>query len=102
PHLTTYGHELALSVVFESGLQHFADSVKAYESLPAARAFLAMVPAAWDESKLLAGEPGKLVVVARRKGTVWYVGGISGTDTPQTVTVDLSAIGSTVGRVSTI
>ena len=34
PHLTTYGHELALSVVFESGLQHYADSVEAYRALP--------------------------------------------------------------------
>jgi hypothetical protein len=95
PHLTTYGHELALSVVFESGLQHFADSVQAYEALPAAaRDFLKAVSAAWDESRLLAGEPGKLVVVARRKGTEWNLGGISGTDAPQTISVDLSALGS--------
>jgi alpha-glucosidase len=103
PHLTTSGHELALSVVFESGIQHYADSVKAYQALPAdAIAFLKMLPAAWDDSRLLAGEPGTLVVVARRKGSDWYIGGISGTETPQTVTVDLSALGTTAGRVSTI
>ncbi len=33
PHITSYGHELALAVVFESGLQHFADRPSAYESL---------------------------------------------------------------------
>jgi hypothetical protein len=94
PHLTTYGHELALSVVFESGLLHPADSVKAYKALPSeALDFLKAVPAAWDESRLLAGEPGTLVVVARRKGADWYVAGISGTETPQIVTVDLSVLG---------
>jgi hypothetical protein len=95
PHVTTFGHELALSVVFESGLQHYADSVDAYRALPTeAIAFLKAVPAAWDESKLLAGEPGKLVVVARRKGNSWFIAGISGTDVPQTVTVGLSPLGA--------
>lgn len=93
PHLTTFGHELALSVVFESGLQHYADSVKAYEALPkAALDVLRAVPAQWDESRLLAGEPGTLAVVARRRGNDWFVAGISGTDTPQTVTVDVSGL----------
>ena len=34
PHTTTDAHELALSVIFESGVQHFADSVESYRSLP--------------------------------------------------------------------
>jgi hypothetical protein len=94
PHLTTNGHEIALSVVFESGLQHFADSVESYRALPAAaRQFLSDVPAAWLETRLLAGEPGTLAVVARRSADGWYLGGISGTDTPQHVSVDLSSLG---------
>ena len=103
PHLATYGHELALSVVFESGLQHYADSVEAYRALPSeALAFLQAVPAAWDESKLLAGEPGKLVVVARRKGNDWFIAGISGTDTAQTVTVSLGALGPSAHSLAMI
>ena len=76
PHLTTYGHELALSIVFESGLQHFADSVAAYRALPKfALDVLKAVPAAWEETKLLAGEPGSLVVVARKgSGRLVYRG----------------------------
>ena len=82
------------SVVFESGLQHFADSVSAYRALPKeARDFLKAVPAAWDESKLLAGAPGSLAVVARRGADGWYVAAISGQDTAQTVRVDLSVLG---------
>jgi alpha-glucosidase len=94
PHLTTYGHELALSVVFESGLQHYADSVAAYRALPKdALDLLKTVPAAWDETKLLAGEPGSLIAVARKGAGTWYVAGISGQETAQTVRVDLSVLG---------
>jgi alpha-glucosidase len=76
---TTFGHELALSVVFESGLQHFPDAVEAYEGLPAeAKEILRDVPAAWDETRMLEGEPGKLAVLARRHGETWYVAGING------------------------
>jgi alpha-glucosidase len=78
PHLTSYGHELALSVVFESGLQHFADRPEGYYNLPdAAKTFLKEVPNVWDETKLLDGFPGRDVTLARRKGTDWYIGGIN-------------------------
>jgi hypothetical protein len=91
PHRTTNAHELALSVVFETAIQHFADSDKAYRALPdAPKAFLKRVPAAWDEMRVLSGEPGRSVVVARRDGRVWYVGGLSGQDSPQTTRVKLS------------
>ncbi len=96
PHQTTNAHELALSVVFESGLQHFADGPEAYAAIPdAAQQFLRDVPVIWDESRLLAGEPGSLAVVARRHGHDWWVGGISGTTAGQTVPLDLSFLGNT-------
>ncbi|PZU01737.1 MAG: alpha-glucosidase, partial [Chryseobacterium sp.] len=79
PHLTSYGHELALSVVFESALQHFADRPEGYYELPdEPKKFLREVPTSWDETQLLQGFPGKDVVMARRKNNVWYVGGING------------------------
>lgn len=76
---TTMGHQLALAVVFESGFQCLADKAESYLSLPEQpKQFLKEVPAAWDESCLLAGYPGDYAVVARRAGDVWYIGGISG------------------------
>jgi alpha-glucosidase len=94
PHLTTFGHELALSVVFESGIQHFADSVTEYAALPAGpRAFLAQVPTTWDDTRYVQGSPGEWVVLARRKGNVWYVGGIGGDTTPRDLNVSLSFLG---------
>jgi hypothetical protein len=78
PRTTTNAHELAQSVVFESGIQHFADSVEAYRGLPdAPKQFLKQVPAAWDETHGIAGEPGSFVVVARRAGETWYIGGLN-------------------------
>jgi hypothetical protein len=78
PHITSYGHELALSVVFESGFQHMADRPAGYYELPdAAKAFLREVPNAWDNTKLLDGYPGRDIIIARRKGDLWYIGGIN-------------------------
>lgn len=76
---TTVAHQLALAVVFESGFQCYADRAEAYLALPEEpKQFLKDVPAAWDESRLLAGYPADYAVVARRAGDVWFVGGISG------------------------
>ena len=78
PHITSYAHELALSVLFESGMQHMADRPEGYYELPdAAKTFLKNVPNAWDDTKLLDGYPGQDVIIARRKGTSWYIGGIN-------------------------
>ena len=78
PHITSYGHELALSVVFESGIQHMADRPEGYEQLPdAAKTFLREVPTAWDDTKLLDGYPGKFTVIARKKDNNWFIGGIN-------------------------
>ncbi len=78
PHITSYGHELALSVVFESALQHMADRPEGYYNLPdAPKTFLKEVPAAWDDIKYLDGIPGEDVIIARRKGDVWFIGGLN-------------------------
>jgi hypothetical protein len=93
PHLTTAGHELALAVVFESGLLHLADSAESYRSVPpAVRHMLSRVPVAWDETRCLAGEPGSHVVIARRSGPDWWVAGINGLPSPTTVRLDLASL----------
>ena len=76
---TSYAHQVALSVVFESGFQCFADKEQVYHSLPdKPKEFLKKVPCAWDESRLVSGYPGDHVIVLRRKGDQWYIAGISG------------------------
>ncbi len=73
---TTQGHQLAQSVVFESGLQHFADSIDVYGVWKGTE-FLSAVHAAWDETKVLEGLPGKYATFARRKGADWCIGSIT-------------------------
>ncbi len=91
PHLTTYGHELALSVVFESGWVHFADAADSYRKLPGeVKKFLQDVPADWDDIHFIDGEPGHFVALARRKGDNWYVGAINGQIAEQKVQIDFS------------
>lgn len=91
PHITTNAHELALPVVFESGLQHWADSPGSYLAQPAeVKAFIGELPTVWDETRLLGGYPGDYVVMARRRGDVWYVGALNGRDEARTLAVDWS------------
>lgn len=83
PHRTTAAHELALPVIFESGWLHFADRAEAYLTLPdAPKDFLKRVPVAWDETRFVDGYPGRFVVLARRKGNIWYLGAINGREEP--------------------
>ena len=81
PHITTHAHELALTVLFESGLQHLADKPESFLAQPQeVQDFLGHLPSVWDETHLVSGYPGESVVIARRSGSTWYIAGINGTD----------------------
>ena len=93
PHITSKAHELALTVLFESGLQHLADKPESYLAQPqAVQDFFTELPTVWDETRFVAGYPGKSAVLARRFGHSWYVAGINGLDEAQTFSLDLSFI----------
>ncbi|MFB9278544.1 glycoside hydrolase family 97 catalytic domain-containing protein [Cohnella cellulosilytica] len=74
--MTTFANQLALSVLFESHLQHFADNVNVYAHW-IGRHFLKAVPAVWDELRFVEGYPGEYVTLARRSGETWFVGSVS-------------------------
>ena len=100
PHITSHAHELALTVLFESGLQHLADRPESYLSQPHdVQQFLSALPTVWDETRLLSGYPGESVVMARRNGKIWYVAGINGTDEEKTLPVDLTFMGQPHGDI---
>ena len=101
PHITTYAHELALPVLFESALQHMPDRPATYDNLPqAVKRLLSTLPTAWDDTKLLAGYPGVEVIMARRKGDVWYIAGINGTDKPRTLRASLDTLSVNEGQMT--
>ncbi|EFL30071.1 alpha-glucosidase [Streptomyces viridochromogenes DSM 40736] len=68
--------EAGLAVAYESGLQMFAGTPESYDARPLARDFLDQLPAAWDDTRLLAGRPGQEAVLARRSGDRWFLGGV--------------------------
>ena len=90
-HITTHAHELALPVLFESPLLHWADKPESYLVQPKeVKDFMSALPTIWDETLLLGGHPGEWVVMARRQGNIWYIAGINGKDVPQTLSFDTS------------
>jgi alpha-glucosidase len=74
--LSTRSHMMAMYVVLESYLGMVCDYPEAYEGQPGFE-FIAGVPTTWDETRVIDGAPGEYVVIARRKGDKWYVGGIN-------------------------
>lgn len=69
----TFANQVAQAVLFQSDLQHFVDTPENYRRSPA-KPFLQAVPAAWDETRFVAGMPDRFVCLARRSGRQWYVG----------------------------
>jgi alpha-glucosidase len=74
--LGTRCNQLALYVVFDNPMPMVADDPSAYEGQPGFE-FVAEVPTTWDETRFVAGQAGEYVVVARRSGDAWYLGGIT-------------------------
>jgi len=107
----SYAHQVALAVVFESGLQHFADRADGtpgegfaavFAAAPFVRDFFAAVPAVWDETLLLSGSPDSHIVVARRSGEDWYISGLNGLPTPISIDVSLADLGGSPSAVRLI
>lgn len=101
PHITSNGHELALLVTFESALQHLADRPEGYHAQPAeVRSFISSLPTVWEDTKLLDGYPSHHVVMARKNGNCWYIGGLNGTNESMPLAVDLSFIPENIKGVT--
>jgi alpha-glucosidase len=97
---TTGGFELATSVLFLSGIQHYAESPAGMEKVPDfVVSFLQQLPDYWDDVRFLDGYPGKYAVIARKGAGKWYVAGINGENVAKTLTLDLSALGLASGKI---
>lgn len=86
-------HQMAMYTTFEAPLQMLADSPTKYMQNQECTDFIAQVPTTFDETIALDGELGKYTLIARRKGSTWYLAAM--TDwVPRDLTVDLSFLGS--------
>jgi len=70
--------QLAIAVLFQNPVQNFALAPNNLTDAPElCLDFLREVPTVWDETVFVDGYPGRYVVIARRSGNRWYVGGIN-------------------------
>ena len=71
----TPAHQLAISVVFYSPLQfmYWYDKPSESQDEPELE-FFDRVPTVWDDTKVVHGEVGQYITIARRSGNEWFVG----------------------------
>lgn len=84
--------QLGMYVVYESPFNMLCDTPIHYEREQECTDFIAAVPTVWDETVALDGKVGDYVVIARRKGDEWYVGGLTGWNVHK-VEIDLGFLG---------
>jgi hypothetical protein len=99
----SFAHSLAEAVAFSSGMQHFGDAADredagyraVFAKYPLVFDLMRDLPAAWDETRFIDGHPDSHIVIARRKGSVWFVAGLNGEEQTHAVTFRPADIGIT-------
>ena len=90
----TRAFNMALYVILESGVQMLCDNPTRYYQNEDCTRYIASVPTTWDETRALAAKAGEYVIVAKRKGNKWFIGGITnGTDRNFTLKLDFLSSG---------
>ncbi len=83
-------NQMAMFVIFESGLQMLADNPTLYYRNAECTEFITQVPNTWDETRSLAAEVGEYLVVAKRKGNEWFIGAMcNGKESERTIEISL-------------
>ncbi len=93
PRVKSRAFQLACAVVFFNPLQyiHWYDApLDSNQTQYPELKFWSDMPTVWDDTKVLSGEPGEYIAIARRKGTIWFVSVI--TDKPREISIPLSFI----------
>jgi alpha-glucosidase len=88
----TRGHQLALYVVYQNALPMMVDYPAAYRGQPGLD-FIARVPTSWDETHALYASFKDGLIIARRKGNAWYLGGITAKQ-PLDISLPLDFLGA--------
>ena len=90
--------EIAAAIMNQASIQCIAIYPNNLTELPKHEIdFLKSVPSTWDETRFVAGYPGKYAVVARRHADKWYIAGLNGTNQAMKLTLKLPMLaGKTV------
>lgn len=99
---TTSAHQLALAAIYYSPLQllYWYDKPADSQDEPELK-FFDDVYTVWDESKVLEGEPGEYVTMARRHGDEWFIGTITNAGRKAEVGLDFLPEGKFVAEIYT-
>ncbi|MBO7419403.1 MAG: glycoside hydrolase family 97 protein [Bacteroidaceae bacterium] len=95
----TRAYQMALYVVLESGVQMLADNPTRYYEADDCTRYITSVPTTWDETRCLEASAGEYVVVAKRKGSKWFIGAITN-GTARDFTISLDFIGAGQHRLT--
>lgn len=87
--LGTRARQMGMLVTYYSPIQMLCDAPTAYEQFPDILELISTIPATWDDTKVLAGKMGEFIVIARKSGDDWFVGGLNNWNERE-VTIDLS------------
>ena len=86
---TTVVAETARTLISYAALAILPDIPEAYEAKADLFKFITTMPMTWDESRVLTGEIGKHISVARRAGEKWWIGSVKDSKGGQ-LTLDFS------------
>jgi len=90
---TSTAFELATAVLFQSGIQHLAETPAGMNKMPLyVKQFLIDLPTTFSDTKFLDGYPGKFVVLARKVGHKWMIAGVNAQADSVAINLDLSFI----------
>ncbi|NDV79163.1 glycoside hydrolase family 97 protein [Dysgonomonas sp. 511] len=78
---TTHAHQLAMAAVYYSPLQfmYWYDQPSAYKGEPEIE-FFDKVKTVWDDTKVIDGDIGEYVTIARRSNKDWFLGTLGNND----------------------
>jgi hypothetical protein len=90
---TSAAFQLALSVLFTSGIQHFVETPEGMQHVPTyVKEFLKTLPNQWDDVKFIDGFPGEYCIIARKANNQWFIAGINASKESKTINADFSFI----------
>ncbi len=100
---TTLCKQLALYVTLYSPVQMVADLPENYQPHMDAFQFIKDVPVDWDDTKIIAAEPGDYITIARKEKNSgnWYIGAITDESSRQT-TIPLTFLEKGIKYVASI
>ncbi|NOS83786.1 MAG: glycoside hydrolase family 97 protein [Ignavibacteria bacterium] len=76
---STRAQQLAMSIVYESGIQSLCESPKIYEQFPEFDLYRRL-PGTWDSTIVIDGKIGEYIIIARKFEDEWFIGGMTNSE----------------------